>query len=653
MAIAKMKQMTLLAEQESKDQLLKAVQELQKLELLDLSTLEESKLFDYYTSETSTLNKSEYEEKLKEIQVTLTYLHQYIPSPGLFAKLKKGRDEYTLEELENQIDINSVESTVANVKIIEKKLIEIDQKLKSLTDEELFLRKWQNLDFNPKELEELTLTTGLVGTISSANTPDFTEALKKAGPNYTEGIFNYKDEAAFLIITSENEFNSIKEVLSKFQFTKLNYSHSLIPKEELKRNSVEIKNATEKQKNLKNELQTYKDVIKELELGEEYYYNLVQREIGKSLILNGNQLFIVNGWLEEAEVPELVQLLNKYIGKESYAIIENEIKIKDFDSVPVVLKNSKFVEPFESVTEMYSLPKYNDVDPTPFMMPFYLVFFGMMSADIGYGLVLLLGTTAALKFLKLDRGMGKFIRFFHLLSYSVIVWGIIYGSFFGAEIPFQLLSTTDDVITILLLSVVFGFIQLVYGLILNGVIKWRKQERASSYIDGTAWVGILMGIGLLVLSMMVFDNPMITTIAYILIGVNVLGIIVVSALASKSKGLGFALGLYNLYGVTGYVGDLVSYTRLMALGVSGGSIAAAFNMIVDFLPPVAKFTVGIVLFILLHSLNIFLTYLSAYVHTARLQYVEFFGKFYEGGGHALAPLKTFEKHIYLKKNSNR
>ena len=87
----------------------------------------------------------------------------------------------------------------------------------------------------------------------------------------------------------------------------------------------------------------------------------------------------------------------------------------------------------------------------------------------------------------------------------------------------------------------------------------------------------------------------------------------------------------------------------MALGISGGSIAAAFNMIVDFLPPLAKFTVGIVLFIALHSLNIFLTYLSAYVHTARLQYVEFFGKFYEGGGHALNPLKTFEKHIYLKK----
>lgn len=650
MAIAKMKQMTLLAEQESKDQLLKAVQELQKLELLDLSTLEDSELFDYYTSETSTLDKRDYEEKLKEIQFTLTYLQQYIAQPGMITKLKKGRDEYTFEELESKINLSSIESIVAHVKEIEKRLIEIEQNLKMLADEELFLRKWQNLDFNPKELDDLTLTTGIVGTISASNTLDFKEAMKEAGPNYMEEIFNYKDEAAFLVITSSNEFNQLKEVLDKFQFTKMSYDYPTIPKEELKRNFTENKKIKEKQQQLKKELQAYKDSIKELELGEEYYYNRVQREIGKSLIMNGNQLFIINGWLEEEEVPHLVTLLDKYIGKESYAIIENDIKTKDVDFVPVVLKNNKFVEPFESVTEMYSLPKYDDVDPTPFMMPFYFVFFGMMSADIGYGLVLLVGTLAAMKLLKLDKGMAKFIRFFHLLSYSVIVWGIIYGSFFGLELPFQLLSTTDDVITILLLSVAFGFIQLVYGLILNGAVKWRKQERASSYIDGTAWVGILVGIGLLMLSMMVLENPIVTTISYILIGVNVLGILLVSALSSKKKGLGFAIGLYNLYGVTGYVGDLVSYTRLMALGVSGGSIAAAFNMIVDFLPPAAKFTIGIVLFILLHSLNIFLTYLSAYVHTARLQYVEFFGKFYEGGGHALAPLKTYEKHIYLKKS---
>ncbi|MGX7394877.1 V-type ATP synthase subunit I [Carnobacterium mobile] len=649
MAIAKMKKVTLLAEQTDKDLLLKAVQELQKLELIDLTSLEESALLDYYTKETPAVERTEYEEHLKDVQYALAYLKQHIPQPGMFAKLKKGRAEYTLEELEASVSVSQLESLCQDISEREKQLIELDQKRKSVIEEESFLRKWEPLDFNPNDLADFKVIAGFIGTIATGNATEFKTALKEAVPNYVDEIFQYKDEAAYLVITAKENQQEIESILNQFQFTKFNYPYRLLPKEELKRNLSENKKLSEQEQKIKKEILSFSSKIKELELGEEYFYNLMQREIGKSLLLNGKSLFLLNGWLEEEQLPELKKLLDEHMGSEQYAVVSEEIEMKEFKHVPVVLKNNKFVEPFESVTEMYSLPKYDDIDPTPFMMPFYLVFFGMMSADLGYGLVLLIGTYLAQKFFNLERGMAKFLRFFHLLSYSVIIWGLIYGSFFGYELPFQLLSTTSDVITILVLSVVFGFIQLVYGLVINSGVKWRKQERASSYVDGMAWVGILVGIGLLVLGMLVFDNPILKVISYILIGVNVVGIILVTMLASKNKGLGAALGLYNLYGVTGYIGDLVSYTRLMALGVSGGSIAAAFNMIVDFLPPLAKFTVGIVLFIALHALNIFLTYLSAYVHTARLQYVEFFGKFYEGGGHALSPLKTFEKNIYLKK----
>lgn len=649
MAIAKMKKVTLLAEQTDKDLLLKAVQELQKLELLDLTTLEESALLDSYSKEKPAAERMEYEERLKDIQYALSYLNQNIPKAGMFAKLKAGREEYTLAELEESISVARLKEICQDVSEKEKELILLDQKQKMLNEEEFFLRKWEPLNFNPNDLTNFKVTSGLVGTISSGNVSEFKEALKETVPNYVDEIFHYKDEAAYLIITAKENQKIIEEVLNQYQFTKFSYPYKTLPKDELQRNLSENKALQEKEQNLKKSLLQFSPQLKELQLGEEYYYNLHQREIGKDLLLNGKSLFLLNGWLEEGQLSDLSKLLDEHVGEKNYAVISEEIKMKDFDSVPVVLNNNKFVEPFESITEMYSLPKYNDIDPTPFMMPFYLVFFGMMSADVGYGLILLIGTLAAQKLFKLERGMAKFIRFFNLLSYSVIVWGLIYGSFMGYELPIQLLSTTSDVITILIISVIFGFVQLIYGLLINSGVKWRKQERASSYVDGMAWVGILLGIALLVLGMMVFDSPILNLVAYILIGVNVVGIIFVTMVSSESKGLGAALGFYNLYGVTGYVGDLVSYTRLMALGISGGSIAAAFNMIVDFLPPLAKFTVGIVLFIALHSLNIFLTYLSAYVHTARLQYVEFFGKFYEGGGHALNPLKTFEKHIYLKK----
>jgi V/A-type H+-transporting ATPase subunit I len=151
------------------------------------------------------------------------------------------------------------------------------------------------------------------------------------------------------------------------------------------------------------------------------------------------------------------------------------------------------------------------------------------------------------------------------------------------------------------------------------------------------------------LGKMILDSQALFKIGVGLAIASALLVVVTPMMQSKSKIKGLAKGAYDLYGISGYIGDLVSYTRLMALGISGGSIAAAFNMLVSYMPPVARFTVGILLMVALHGLNIFLSLLSAYVHGARLQYVEFFGKFYEGGGRAFRPLKTEEKYINIEK----
>lgn len=154
---------------------------------------------------------------------------------------------------------------------------------------------------------------------------------------------------------------------------------------------------------------------------------------------------------------------------------------------------------------------------------------------------------------------------------------------------------------------------------------------------------------MLVIGMFVPGMGLLMTIGAGIAITNAIGIVIVSVVQAKSL-LGLGTGLYNLYNASGYVGDLVSFTRLMALGLSGASIGSAFNLIVGLFPPVGRFTIGVVLFILLHAINLFLSLLSGYVHGARLIFVEFFGKFYEGGGKPFTPLKSAEKYVKITKS---
>src|SRR5699024_10035722 len=232
-------------------------------------------------------------------------------------------------------------------------------------------------------------------------------------------------------------------------------------------------------------------------------------------------------------------------------------------------------------------------------------------------------------------------------SLSVIFWGIIYGTAFGVELPFQQLNPTEDFMTIFMISLVFGGLQLFTGLFLAAKENLKRKDYLSAVREGFSWQGILAGILIAALGTMILHSDLLKNIGIILAVINALFIVIIPAIQSRSRIGGFFSGLYDLYGITGYIGDFVSYSRLMALGISGGSIAMAFNLLVGTLPTVARFTIGIVLIVALQGLNLFLSVLSAYVHAARLQYVEYFGKFYQGGGRAFRPFKTAEKYLNI------
>ncbi|GEK91721.1 V-type ATP synthase subunit I [Alkalibacterium kapii] len=651
MAIAKMKKMTLLAEHTHKEELLKSVQEMQSLEIISLADKDDEDLLKGFTKETSDKKVMGLETKLQDIEYAIDYLDDYVAQPGMIEKLKSKRDVYTLAELESHVEAVDINTLLDRVSVKEQEINAISEELKNLSQEEQFLRKWRNLNFMPDEVNRFKLMKVMVGTVDIEHAEPIIDTVKENGKVYYEEIYRRSDEVAYLFILPKDEVKALTDDLSQYSYRALRYDYNVLPEDALYTNLIEQKEKKERLADQKKEMSGWKSLYKDLQLAEEYYYNLSERNKAKDILIDSPHLFIMTGWIEEDKIENLKANISEEIGENNFVVLTDEIKMEEYRNVPIVLKNNKLIQPFEMITEMFSYPQYNEVDPTPYMFPFFMIFFGMIGADLGYGLILWAATFAGLKYFNMEGSQKRFIKFLHILSYPTMAFGLFFGSFFGVELPIQVLSLQDDVIEIMIISVAIGIFQLVFGLIMNGIIKGRQGQRASSYIDGYAWAMMLIGVVLYVLGSMVFDMPLLSQIGIGLALINVVGILVISTISSKNKGLGFGLGLYNLYGVSGYIGDIVSYTRLMALGVASANIAMAFNLIIGFLPPLIRFTVGIVLIIALQALNIALAFLSAYVHSSRLQYVEFFGKFFEGGGKPLVPLKTLEKHIWLKKRN--
>lgn len=653
MAIAKMSKVMLIAPTDKQNDLLDAIQELQSLEV---TSLEQAK--ELFTENSIALQEVDTEEmnalqqKFEGIHAAIAFVEKNQKQPSLIQKLKTPKEQFTLSELQKEVQSWDADALVEHVESIRTTLRKKDEKLKELREKEALLRKWSVLDFYPKDIFKHPYTKTKMGTIPQATDNAYLEGLKQSELISVHEVYHTREEIGLLVTYPRKAQQAAKEELAKAHFSIVWYAFEEAPSVELEKNLKAQQAVVEAKKKVLEDLQEEKDILRQLQLSAEVTYNELQKEQAKNELVNGQHVFVLQGWLTTKAVDAVEVQLKDKLGEGEYVFLPLEIAEEEYEEVPTVLENNTFLQPFENLTEMYGLPKYGELDPTPYTAPFYLVFFGMMAADLGYGALLWLGTFIMLKFFHFDKGTNRNLKFFHLLSYPVMIWGIVFGSAFGADLPFQPLSLSKDLITIMILSIIFGVIQIMVGLSLGAYSNLKKKAYTDAYTSHLGWLAIITGIILYVLGSMVLNISWIATIGSSIAIIAAVAIVVVTVLTSENKWGGLASGLYNLYGISGYVADVVSYTRLMALAVSGGSIASAFNMLVGFLPPVARFTAGIFLIVALQGLNIFLSFLGAYVHGLRLQFVEFFGKFYDGGGHALKPFKTYEKYVDIKQQKS-
>ena len=360
----------------------------------------------------------------------------------------------------------------------------------------------------------------------------------------------------------------------------------------------------------------------------------LRREEAKSRLVGTDKVFLLEGWLPADHCAALEKALEPF----TCAIETREPTEDEYPQVPVQLKNNKLTRPLNMVTEMYSLPAYGTLDPNPLMAPFFILFYGIMMADMGYGLLMMIASVIISKKYRPKGTSGELFSLLGLCGISTFIMGALTGGFFGDfltqlvaivspgtvfALP-KLFDPLDDLTMILIGSMALGMVQIVTGMAISLIEKCKRKKFLDAFFEEITWWIVFIGIALLALGKG-------AAVLYVGCALVLLGPIV------QGKGWGKLTGVFgSLYNhVTGYFGDILSYTRLMALMLAGSVIAQVFNMLAAMPGNVIAF---IIISMLGNAMNFGLNLLGCYVHDLRLQCLEFFNKFYVDGGKPFRPM---------------
>lgn len=370
----------------------------------------------------------------------------------------------------------------------------------------------------------------------------------------------------------------------------------------------------------------------------------LRREEAKSRLVGTDKVFLLEGWLPADRCAEIEKMLEPF----TCATETREPTEDEYPQVPVQLKNNKLTRPLNMVTEMYSLPAYGTLDPNPLMAPFFILFYGIMMADMGYGLLMMIASVIISKKYRPKGTSGELFSLLGLCGISTFIMGALTGGFFGDfltqlvaivspgtvfALP-KLFDPLDDLTMILIGSMALGMVQIVTGMAISLIEKCKRKKFLDAFFEEITWWIVFIGIALLALGKG-------AAVLYVGCALVLLGPIV------QGKGWGKLTGVFgSLYNhVTGYFGDILSYTRLMALMLAGSVIAQVFNMLAAMPGNVIAF---IIISMLGNAMNFGLNLLGCYVHDLRLQCLEFFNKFYVDGGRPFHPMTLDTEYVDLQ-----
>lgn len=583
--------------------------------------------------------------QLTALQHALEVLRKYAPQKkGMFAPRGTIGEKELLDEKAMAAALSKAEAINEHAKVIGQ----LNTRQARLHTEQLALQPWSAYDL-PLEDQGTKNVSILLGTVPNAVDFDAMAGavMESADTAWLKLLSTDREQQYMEVLVHRSQEQTALEVLRTygFSFSQLKELTGTVA-ENIRRLDQELSQAEQQRQQEQDAIRALGADSGEVEVCVDRVQQVLSREDAKERLLSGGAIFCLDGWAPVPEVPALEKALKAF----DCAYELTDPTPEEYPKVPVKLKNSVFSRCLNVVTEMYSLPAYDGTDPNPLMAPFFILFFGIMMADMAYGLLMIFGALFVLKKAKPREGTRNFMELVFWCGVSTTIIGAMTGGFLGDFIPQiikivnpestftmpALFTPLDDTVAIMMGSLVLGAIQVFTGMAVSVVNKIRSGDFIDALFDEITWWIILAGVALAIFG--------IGTVAGVPVPLTVGGLMLVFGGTRKAKGFGKVASLVGLVynGVTGFFSDILSYVRLMALMLSGSVIASVFNTLGATFGNVILF---VIVALIGNALNLALNLLGCYVHDLRLQCLEFFNRFYKEGGKPYKPLAIQTKYV--------
>ena len=672
MAVVPMEHLYLCALKKDKKQLLEQLQRMGVVEIAD------------FLSEDSTFSRSDpaeilahFDRRIAVIAKALDVLDNYAPvKESMFASLA-GRD--VLDE-GNYLAFKEKKDTLnhmsARLVTLEKTIVEASSQIIKQQAKMDAIIPWLSLPV-PMSFDGTRTTAAIIGSLPGQMTQeDIATAVATADPTVDPldiaVISTGKDMTYVMILCPKKIGAACEEALRTIGFTRPSSTAKEIPAQYSEKLTARIDQAQADKQAAMDEITQFSQHRKELKYLMDDYSLRRERHRVTSHLLQSKNTFVLSGYVPIERSEDVCKAL-----EDQFTATTWTQPVAVDEEIPILLKNGSFASPLEGVLESYSLPGKNEIDPTGITAVFYYFLFGLMLSDFAYGAILFFGAIFLLKkFPNMEKSLRTNVRMFRNCGVSTMFWGIMFSSYFGdivtivsqtffgqkVVVPPVWFVPSDDPMKMLVFCMAVGVVHLFAGLGVALYQLLRQKRYYDALCDVVFWYGLVGSCVVLLLSVQMFCDifqlgfvlpPMVGSVAGTIACISAVGIVLTAGRESKSWFKRLLKGAYGLYNVTGYLSDVLSYSRLLALGLATGVIGSVINQmgsmagggIVGALLLIFVFIVG-------HSVNIGINALGAYVHTNRLQFVEFFGKFYEGGGRAFHPFGVNTKFFKFKEDKH-